>query len=360
MSRRTKGIALLAVVAAILLLGAGSALLWPSLEVRVERPVVPADGAAQTRVTVRRRGLATLSPLRLRLLTDGETPQAVPPVNETSSCQPRLLSLRQRSREVTEATLRAGCEAGAVAVEARAWGARATAPVRFQSLVQDSFGDGLPDAMRLEDAADRERFRRWFALLAEMQYYHASADADREVDDCAALIRYAFHEALRRHDGEWRRRFASPVEVPFEDVEKYAYPRTPLGAALFRTRPGPLVRADFHDGTFREFADAGTLVRYNSYALGRQADAARAGDLLVFYQPHQKQPYHTMIFLGASQLLADEGADWVVYHTGESNGAAGVIKKVPLSVLRAHPAARWRPVPENPNFLGYYRFNILR
>lgn len=352
MSRRTKGIALLTTVVGILLLGSAVALLWPGLELRVERVVLPADGAAQTRVTVRGRGLSAFSPPRLRLIADSGT--------ATPDCAARLLSPRSRSRNSAEATLRAGCEAGTVTVEARAWGARAAVPVRLQSLVQDSFGDGLPDVLRLEDAADRERFRRWFALLAEMQYYHPSPDAAREVDDCAALIRYAFHEALRRHDGEWRRRFASPVELPFEDVEKYSYPRTPVGPALFRTRPGPLRAPDFRDGTFREFADAGTLIRYNAHPLGRQADAARAGDLLVFYQPQQKQPYHTMIFLGASPLLRDGIADWVVYHTGESGSAAGVIKKVPLRVLQAHPAPRWRPLAENPNFLGYYRFNILR
>jgi len=25
-----------------------------------------------------------------------------------------------------------------------------------------------------------------------------------------------------------------------------------------------------------------------------------------------------------------------------------------------HPDARWRPLPENTNFLGVYRWNILR
>jgi len=225
---------------------------------------------------------------------------------------------------------------------------------------RDSFGDGLPDALRLEDSADRERFRRWFSFLAEMQYYYPNADAGREVDDCAALIRYAFHEALRRHDGEWRRRFASPVEFPFEDVGKYSYPRTPVGTALFRTRPGPLRPSDLGDGTFREFADASALVRHNTHAVGRSPEAARKGDLMVFFQPRQSQPYHTMIYVGSSELVSDGRGDWVVYHTGADPGKPGEIKKVPLEVLSRHPAARWRPVAANSSFLGFYRFNILR
>lgn len=347
MSHPSKGIAVLTTIAGILLLAAvGGRLgdLWPHVELRVQRAVLPADGAAQTRVTAIARGLAALGAPRLALV----------PHNAT------LLALRRPSSNVVEATLRAGREPGRVTVEASAWGVRAAVPVRLQSLTEDSFGDGLPDALRLDEAADRERFRRWFSFLAEMQYYDPFPEAEREVDDCAALIRYAFHEALRRHDGEWRRRFASPVEFPFEDVEKFSYPRTPVGPALFRTRPGPLRAPDLSDGTFREFADAETLIRHNAHPVGRQAEAARKGDLLVFYQPGQKQPYHTMIFLGASELLPDGVADWVVYHTGESGGKSGVVKKAPLSVLRAHPAPRWRPVPENANFLGFYRFNILR
>jgi hypothetical protein len=236
-------------------------------------------------------------------------------------------------------------------------------PVAFSSfgaVGQDSLGDGLPDAFRLDTTADRERFRRWFSFIAEMQYYYPSAEASREVQDCAGLIRYAFHEALRRHDGEWRRRFAAPVDFPIEDIEKYAYPRTPLGTALFRTRPGPFAPGDLSGGAFREFADAETLVRYNTHRVGRRPEAARKGDLLVFRQPPQQQPYHTMIFLGGSEALPDAVADWIVYHTGQDGGQTGVIKKVPYRVLCEHPEPRWRPVEGNPNFLGFYRLNILR
>jgi uncharacterized protein len=231
----------------------------------------------------------------------------------------------------------------------------ATAKAVLPPITQDSFGDGMPDAMRLEDPIDRERFRRWFSYLAEMQFYYPNADSAREVNDCAALIRYAYHEALRRHDSEWRRRFASPVEFAVEDVARYRYPRTPLGTNLFRLRAGPLGEPDLATGGFGEFADAETLVHYNTHPAGRSAEAARKGDLLVYFQPGQKQPFHTMIYLGASELLPTPENDWVVYHTGGDTGKPGVIKKVPLSVLRA-----WRPIPQNESFRGFYRWNILR
>jgi uncharacterized protein YfaT (DUF1175 family) len=50
----------------------------------------------------------------------------------------------------------------------------------------------------------------------------------------------------------------------------------------------------------------------------------------------------------------------VVYHTGPDRGSAGEIRRVTLAELLDHPDARWRPISANPNFLGVYRWNILR
>ena len=58
--------------------------------------------------------------------------------------------------------------------------------------------------------ADRAAFRRWFTLLAESQYYRRNTAAS-EIDDCAALLRYAYREALRQHDALWMRAIALPV-----------------------------------------------------------------------------------------------------------------------------------------------------
>jgi uncharacterized protein len=80
------------------------------------------------------------------------------------------------------------------------------------------------------------------------------------------------------------------------------------------------------------------------------------GDLLFFFHMDDVQmPYHTMIFIGpwrASDPL-------LLYHTGPVHGTKGRLKCVPLSQLDAFPDPRWRPIPENENFLGVYRFRIL-
>ena len=65
----------------------------------------------------------------------------------------------------------------------------------------DSFGDGTPDFLRLNDGADRLAFRSWFTFLAESAYF-ASHPPD-EINDCAALIRFAYRETLRAHDAAW-------------------------------------------------------------------------------------------------------------------------------------------------------------
>jgi hypothetical protein len=50
----------------------------------------------------------------------------------------------------------------------------------------------------------------------------------------------------------------------------------------------------------------------------------------------------------------------VVYDTGEDHGKAGELRRVTVAELLDHPQAQWRPVEGNPNFLGVYRWNILR
>ncbi len=66
-----------------------------------------------------------------------------------------------------------------------------------------------------------------------------------------------------------------------------------------------------------------------------------------------------MIFIGEARVAGEGAHDWVVYHTGATPTDEGVVKKVRLSVLDGHPSKRWRPIPTNPNFLGFYRLKIL-
>ncbi len=199
---------------------------------------------------------------------------------------------------------------------------------------------------RLRDASDREAFRSWFVLLADVQFERPAP----EVSDCAALIRFAFREAMREHTSAWARRMALPFTPSFPDVRSAPRP-TAEGWPLFRTSRG-------NKPQYAEFADARTLVSLNTRPLGRQTSALEPGDLLYFQQPAQAQPDHLMVFVGKS-FFDEDGLDWVVYHTGPIDGGAGEVRKVRLSDLVRHPSPRWRPLPANPAFIGAYRLAVL-
>ncbi|HEY7182912.1 MAG TPA: DUF1175 family protein [Blastocatellia bacterium] len=233
----------------------------------------------------------------------------------------------------------------------------------------DSDGDGVPDVAELRSFDDRESFRRWFAYIAEMQFYKLSDAWNEDQRDCAGLVRFAWREALRVHDRTWYQSInkgGGAYEAVAPDVKAYDLKRSPLGEKLFRADFGPFRQSDLADpadpagGKFSEFADARTLKNYNATLISRDRRQARRGDLLFFHQPWvQKFPYHVMIFIGDARHEGEGAGDWVVYHTGSSPNDNGEVKKVRLAVLDHHPDLRWRPVPNNPNFLGFYRLKIL-
>ena len=247
-------------------------------------------------------------------------------------------------------------------------GGRAGSTHNASAFVQerDALGDGFPDSVRLTRPEDRTTFVRWLGFLAESQFYVSSSSALAEIHDCAGLVRFAFRNALVAHDASWR---ASTQIAPiarttgkqpdFGDLREFAYPDWALGANLFRTRAGPLASGDLDRGAFAQFADAATLLHYNTYFISRDVHAARAGDLLFFLQPAQTEPYHCMLFVGRSNFQP-QNADWIVYHTGDLNGRPGEVRELELQLLMHHPDPRWRPLAANPKFLGVYRFELLR
>ncbi|MGH9928548.1 MAG: DUF1175 family protein [Pyrinomonadaceae bacterium] len=224
----------------------------------------------------------------------------------------------------------------------------------------DSDNDGIPDVAELQSFMDRENFRDWFTLIAEGQFYHLSEQWNAEQRDCAGLVRFAWREALRRHDRAWLQKMGPAYTPVAPDVARYTLEQGPLGEKLFRTAFGSYKDGELSNGTFSEFADARSLKSFNAKFISRDRHEAEPGDLLFFYQPWvQKFPYHVMIFLGTAKLGGNQATDWVVYHTGSSPTDEGTVKKVELSVLDHHPNKRWRPVESNSNFLGYYRLKIL-
>ena len=124
-----------------------------------------------------------------------------------------------------------------------------------------------------------------------------------------------------------------------------------ISRSVFRVAPGPYQKGDVEAGKLVGRTTALYLMRYNTVFLGRTPDKARRGDLLFFVHPLAVgSAYHSMVYLGNGM---------VVYHTGLSPEEGGEVRLLSLETLGQHPVKSWHPVPENPNFLGFFRWNIL-
>lgn len=214
--------------------------------------------------------------------------------------------------------------------------------------------------LHLDSAADRAAFRRWFVAIAEYQALRSPGGLPAEISDCAALLRYAYRGALHAHTQQWLEENKLEALAFLPSVKKYSYPHTPAGAGLFRVRP-PSPDENPRQ-VFAEFADVKTLLQLNAFFVSRDIRLALPGDLLFYRQLQQNSPYHSITFVGRSQFISGEDADdpVLVYHTGPIGSLPGEMRRVQLSQLMQHPSPRWRPVSGNSNFLGVYRWNILK
>jgi len=256
--------------------------------------------------------------------------------------------------------LRAGVLGGRARVHVRFAGSPpAVAEINTIGNTRDTAGDGTPDFLHLDDEHDRQSFRRWFTYLAEAQYFQEPASRPPEINDCAALIRYAYREALAAHDEVWAASARLPLIPAYDSIAKYQYPYTPLGAGLFRVRDGRFEPGDLSSGAFAQFADAQTLWRWNTWFRSRDIRAAAPGDLLFFRQPEAREPFHSMIYLGES-LVHPDGKRYILYHTGPDGADPGEMRRLTVDELLNFPQPQWRPLASNSSFLGVYRWNILK
>ena len=313
-----------------------------ALAVEVDQDFLPADAYSEAHVTVHATDGRDISGLKLQVVEGKQLVRVT-----TAADGP-----------ITRAVIQSTVQPGTVILQAKL---PSLSPSRFTIRTgldpADSFGDGTPDFLRL-DAGDRQAFRQWFAFLAESSYVQKEEQRPKEINDCAALIRYAYREALKSHAGPWATDLHLPTPPKTGSVRKYEYPHTPLGANLFRIDPGPFAPDDLSRNVFAEFADAETLRRFNTHFVSRDLSTARPGDLIFYRQTDARSPFHSMIYLGKSQF--GDGDRWLVYHTGPTGKDPGEIRRVTVEDLKQHPDARWRPVPQNPAFLGVFRWNILR
>ena len=164
--------------------------------------------------------------------------------------------------------------------------------------------------------------------------------------DCAGLIRYAYREALKRHDDEWLRRGGLVLDKNIPDIQKFHYPDVPvLGESIFKVRKGPVE----DESSFGPFADAEALSKYTTVFVSRSLSDAKKGDVLFFrIEGKGKVQYHSMIVASSY-----DGRQMLIYHTGKND----VIKRVDAGYLKGSGA--FDPDTHNERFLGVFRFNIL-
>src|SRR5438045_6797571 len=113
----------------------------------------------------------------------------------------------------------------------------------------DSDNDGFPDIVELHTFEDRDSFRRWFAAIAETQFYQLSDQWNADQRDCAGLVRFATREALRKHDRIWFQKMGPNYETVAGDVGEFDLDHNPLGEKIFRTDFGSFDETDLRNGS---------------------------------------------------------------------------------------------------------------
>lgn len=176
-------------------------------------------------------------------------------------------------------------------------------------------------------------FRAWMVRIISAQL-SAGPTPRWQQRDCAGLVRFAVAEALREHDGKWKRANGLagqpvPPEVELDDGQQ------------------PLRHRWRHaDGSVSAYAGALELIQENTRFVNKDCNLAPAGDLLFF---DQGDAQHLMVWMGS----------FIAYHTGSQSREDNGLRAVALRDLQRWPDTRWHPSQENPNFAGVYRLSFL-
>lgn len=162
--------------------------------------------------------------------------------------------------------------------------------------------------------------RQLIAEVATAQVKAIDATWQEAQRDCAGLVRFSFRSAFAR---------------------------------LQKDGKAPPLFLDHH-GRRVDFADAETLVTRSFVPLGRgdQArHALRSGDLLAFRSEHADGEVVWHLMLAVVPAPGTEAR--VVYHPGEPGAR---VRTGTLAALERDAPLEWRPTPDNPAFLGFFRF----
>jgi hypothetical protein len=216
-----------------------------------------------------------------------------------------------------------------------------------ENIVYDINNNGFPDIVEL-NYEDSEKFIRWFSSIV-ISVLKGDMKLPTNENDCSGLVRYAYKEALKKHDFNWAQSSGFKGNL-LEDIKKYNYPYVPyLKTNIFKNKAG-----NYNVENFGVYASARYLIEENMNFVSKDKSKARTGDIVAFLHFDDPEfPYHLMVYFN------ELGKEYVVYHTGPLDiNNPGVMRSVLVSELfRADPS--WMIDLKNKNFLGFYRFKIL-
>lgn len=274
----------------------------------------------------------------------------------TAAVEPAVVQLIQRDNVLFIESLSL-TNRGRVKLIVSAQGQSTTNWINFVLPPQDLDLDGYPDILKLP-ATMQAQFRDWFCMIAESQYFSPSDVWFDVHKDCGGLIEFSFREALKKHDSTWAKNYRYLTDANIPDTRFYYYPDLPfLGSRIFRVREG-FFDPDTVEKDFAATARGTVLRGHSMNYIGRDLRLLEKGDILFyFHEDNLKMPSHSMIYLGGPGKDPVKG--FLLYHTGPSETNKGFMKKIMVYDLLKHPDPGWRPLDENLDFTGIYRWKFL-